>query len=99
MSRYRLSRQAHIDLDDIWLYIASDSVAAADRFVDEFTAKFRLLATQPGIGRSRDEFAESLRSLPVGNYIIFYRPIDAGVEVVRVLSGFRDIPSILTDDN
>ena len=29
MSRYRLSKQSRSDLDDIWLYIASDNVTAA----------------------------------------------------------------------
>jgi len=97
MSRYRLSRQAGSDLDDIWLYIASDSLAAADRFVDGIVGKFQTLATQPGIGRTREELGESLRSFPVGNYVIFYRPMSGGVDIVRVLSGFRDIPNVFTD--
>jgi toxin ParE1/3/4 len=33
----------------------------------------------------------ALRSLPVGNYLIFYLPIPDGIEVVRVLPGMRDI--------
>jgi len=98
MSRYRLSRQAGADLDDIWLYIASDSLAAADRFVDELIGKFQTLATQPGIGRTREELGESLRSFPVGNYVIFYRPTNGGVDIVRVLSGFRDVPNVIMDD-
>jgi len=98
MSRYRLSRTAHADLDDSWLHIATDSLAAADRFVDELIAKFQILATQPGMGRLREELADSLRSFPVGNYVIFYRPIPDGVEVVRVLSGFRDIPNLFTGE-
>jgi toxin ParE1/3/4 len=32
-----------------------------------------------------------LRSLPVGKYLIFYLPVAGGLEVVRVLSGLRDI--------
>ena len=98
MSRYRLSEQSRSDLDDIWLYIASDNVSAADRFVDELVGNFETLATQPGIGRTRHGLAESLRSFPVGNYVIFYRAMQDGIEVVRVLSGFRDIPSIFPRD-
>ncbi len=96
MSRYRLSQQSRSDLDDIWLYIASDNITAADQFVDELVGKFQTLAAQPGIGRTRDELGESLRSFPVGNYVIFYRAMQGGVEVVRVLSGFRDIPNVIT---
>ena len=31
------------------------------------------------------------RSFPLGNHLIFYRPIDDGIELVRVLHGARDI--------
>ena len=46
------------------------------------------------MGRARPELAADLRSFPVGNYIIFYRPIEDGVEIVRVLSGARDIDAL-----
>ncbi len=98
MSRYRLSGQSRSDLDDIWLYIASDNITAADRIMDELLAKFQMLATQPGLGRIRDELAESIRSFPVGNYVIFYRATQDGIDVVRVLSGFRDIPNVFAGD-
>ncbi len=98
MSRYRLSKQSCSDLDDIWLYIASDNLTAADRFVDELVGKFQRLATEPGIGRTREELAESLRSFPVGNYVIFYRALPDGIEVVRVLSGFRDLPNAFSGE-
>ncbi len=98
MSRYRLSEQSRSDLDDIWLYIASDNLTGADRFIDELVGKFQTLATQPGIGRTRDELGESLRSFPVGNYVVFYRAMQDGIEVVRVLSGFRDIPNVFTGE-
>lgn len=98
MTRYRLSVQSRLDLNEIWLYIAADNVTAADRFIDELVSRFQTLAAEPGIGRTRDELAESLRSFPVGNYVILYRTIQDGIEVVRVLSGFRDIPYIFADD-
>jgi toxin ParE1/3/4 len=36
----------------------------------------------------------ALRSLSVGNYLIFYRPLADGIEIVRVLHGARDIDSL-----
>ena len=98
MSRYRLSQQSRSDLDDIWLYIAADNVTAADHFADKLVGKFQTLAAQPGMGRTRDELGESLRSFPVGNYVIFYRPMRDGIEIARVLSGFRDIPNFFAGD-
>jgi len=98
MSRYRLSEQSRLDLEDIWLYIASNNLTAADRFIDELVGKFQTLAAQPGIGPKRDELGESLRSFPVGNYVIFFRVLPDGIEVVRILSGFRDIPNVFAGD-
>ena len=30
----------------------------------------------------------------MGNYIIFYRPSEQGIELLRVLHGSRDIPEV-----
>jgi toxin ParE1/3/4 len=43
------------------------------------------------MGRKVGELAPNLRSLPVGSYLIFYRPIDDGIQLIRVLHGARDI--------
>ena len=83
--------RAKRDLLEIWDYIADDSETRADAFITRFDEKFRLLAERSGLGRSRDELAEGVRSLPVGRYIIFFRPIPNGVEIVRVLHSARDL--------
>lgn len=49
--------------------------------------------TTPRIGRSREDLVPRLRSFPLGDYIIYYRPIEEGVEVIRVFQGNRDIES------
>ncbi len=43
------------------------------------------------MGRARPELAVDLRGFPVGNYVLFYRPMADGVELVRALNGHRDI--------
>jgi toxin ParE1/3/4 len=43
------------------------------------------------MGRARPELAPDLRSFPVGNYVVFYRPMPAGIILVRVRSRFLDI--------
>ncbi len=52
------------------------------------------LSESPGIGRKREELAQGLRSSVVGNYLIFYRAIEDGIEIVRVISGHRDIEAL-----
>ena len=94
MRRYRLSRRAKKDLDEIWLYIARDSIESANRFLDLLTDKFPLLADSPRMGRLREELQPDLRSFPVKNYLI-YRPLGkTGVSIVRVVHGARDLRSL-----
>ncbi len=85
---------AEADILEIWDYIADDNPAAADRWVDQLDAQFRLLATQPKIGRARNELAAGVRSFPVARYVVFYVPLDDGIDVVRVLHGARDIDAL-----
>ena len=37
------------------------------------------------------------RSLPVDNPVIFYHPNNNGIQVERVLSGYRDFENIFND--
>ena len=76
---------------DIWRYIAADNEAAADRMLDRLTDVMNMLARQPEAGRRRSELLGGLRSFPAGTYVIFYRIGDATIDVIRVLSGYRDL--------
>ena len=91
MSRVTRRPHAEADILEIWGYIAEDSVVAADRWVDKLDEKFALWATQPMIGRARDELSPGIRSLAFGRYVVFFQPLPDGVDVVRVLHGSRDI--------
>ena len=83
---------AHLDLFDIWDYIATDSRAQADKMSEEFDRVFSLIDENPEIGRVRDELEANLRSFPVRHYVVFYSAVRGGIEVLRVLHGARDIP-------
>jgi toxin ParE1/3/4 len=52
------------------------------------------LALFPDLGERRDDLAASLRCFAVGGYAIVYRPSGAGIEIVRVVSGARDIEAL-----
>jgi toxin ParE1/3/4 len=75
----------------IWTYIAQDNLDAADRLLDRFDDLFRRLASQPFLGKSVEELAPNLRFIPIGNYLIFYRPTKDGIEIVRLLHAARDV--------
>ncbi len=94
MSQYRVSDAAKADLEEIWLFIAQDNPEAADRFIRTIVSRFPTLASMPYLGRLREELSARLRSFPVSNYVIFYRPLEDGIQIVRVLHGARDLPPL-----
>ena len=98
MARVTRRPLAAADILDIWDHIAEDSLEQADRWVDKLDEKFTLLATQPLMGRARRELAPDLRSFPYGRYIIFYAPIEDGIDVVRVLHSARDVDTAFGDE-
>jgi toxin ParE1/3/4 len=89
-----LTFQAEEDLLEVGSFIAADNPEAADRLLDGIGKTCRMLAANPEAGRIREELSPGLRSVPRGNYVIFYRPSADGVVVVRVLHGARDLPGL-----
>ena len=101
MGKFFLSREALEDLDLIWVGIASDNPEAADRVLEAAYGICKLLAEHPELGRRR-QFGRGelsgIRSFVITdfpNYVIFYRVQAAGVQIVRVLHGARDLEKIL----
>lgn len=86
------TRQSRQDYADIWQYIAKDNIDAATRTLQSFDEKLELIAAAPGIGSPKDEVGPQIRSFRVGNYLLFYRTVAEGIELVRVLHGARDLP-------
>lgn len=66
---------------------------AADRMLDRIGARLDLVAQRPLMGRGRPELAEDLRSVTVGNSVLFYRLVPDGIALVRVLSRYLDLDS------
>lgn len=96
---------AEQDLAEIHLHIGRDSPASAERFLDAVEHAIAVLLEKPRVGRSR-EFcsprAQGMRSWVVSgfeNYLIFYRARTEGIEVVRLVHGARDIPSLIDDES
>jgi toxin ParE1/3/4 len=95
MARVLRTSKAEEDLLEIWSYVGDDSPDAADRLLDDIDQACTLLAEMPQAGRTREELGPNLRSLAVGNYVIFYRAADDSIVVIRVLHGARDLPGLL----
>ncbi|MBP9915895.1 MAG: type II toxin-antitoxin system RelE/ParE family toxin [Thiobacillaceae bacterium] len=95
MGKIRHSASAENDLLEAWLYIAEDSIEAADRLLDRIDAETRMLLEQPKMGRARDDLATGLRSWPTSTpYLLFYFVDADGITIARMLHHARDVPAI-----
>jgi toxin ParE1/3/4 len=94
MATLIISPTARQDLSDIFDYIARDKPIAAANWVETIEQKCRLIATTPEFGDKRAEYGIDIRSSVVGRYVVFFRPIRDGIEVLRVIPGDRDIRSL-----
>src|SRR5450755_62282 len=85
------------DLIDCFVYIGRDSEESATRFLQAAEETFLELARMPGMGlvtsftSSADRDMRRWRIRGFENFLIFYFPIENGIEVVRVLHGAREI--------
>jgi toxin ParE1/3/4 len=98
MAQLRFTESAERDLVDIGNFIARDSPAGAARFIARLEEHCQILAAHPLLGRPRDELAPELRSLAYRRYVIFYRALADGAEIVRVLHAARDIRRALRNE-
>ena len=94
MAEYRLTARADEDLQEISRFIAGESPQAARKLLRTFEQHFLLLAENTHYGRARPDIHPDLRYSVVKNYLIFYRPIQDGIEVVRVVHSRRNIQAL-----
>ncbi len=87
--------RAEADLIEIWRFVAQGNPGAADNLLDRIEALFGLLSAHPGLGPARPDLAADLRYFVVGRYLILYREITGGIEIVRVLHSARYIPDLI----
>ena len=96
MSRYELSKDALIELDEIWSYIARDDPDAADRWIGKLLDACETVSRNPHIGHARAEITnKSVLFWPVDTYLIVYRVRADYIDVLAVTQGSRDIPAYL----
>lgn len=86
--------KARQDLVDIYRYYAREAgLSVAQRFFAQVEATVTRLAGMPGMGTHYDldhAVLAELRFFPVSRfrmYLVFYRPVPGGIEIIRVLHG------------
>jgi toxin ParE1/3/4 len=98
MSEFRLSPEAEVELDDIWIYIAreSGSTDIATHVVEGIAERFWLLARNPYMGRRRDnDLRPGVRSFSADDYIIIHSIVeDEVVLILHIAHGSRDVVAL-----
>jgi plasmid stabilization system protein ParE len=91
MSGFVLHPQAYTDLEEIWEYVAADSLDAADGVREEIYQAIQSLVPFPYIGHPRPDLTVGpLRFQSVGDYVIAYAPDEKPLAVIAVIHGRRN---------
>ena len=92
------------DLIHSYVSMADTDPERADRFLDAARDAFTTLARMPQMGSPRQFASPELAGVRMWRvpgferYLIFYRPVEGGIEVLRVLHSSRDVATILEDE-
>lgn len=85
-AEYRLTPAARLDLEAIWVRsLQSWGVDRTERYFDELTAAFELLASHPRLAPACDHVREGFRRAQSGRHVIYFSIGDHGIDVIRVL--------------
>jgi toxin ParE1/3/4 len=99
-AQFRLTKPAMQDIEEIAERIAQQSgLEKSEEFLNKLEAKFSKIVSFPQIGRQRDEILPNIRSIPFDNYLILYIPISEDLEILRVVSGYRNLPALFSELN
>jgi len=88
----KIARRAEIDLEEIWDYIAADSVANATRFIVELETRMKTLSYSPrrcSLIPENEILGMRYRHLIIRKYRVVFRIHRNTVYVLRVIHGSR----------
>jgi toxin ParE1/3/4 len=93
MPSYILTSRADGDLEEIWDYTEQTwSRTQARIYLTKLENRMIALAQHPTSGRKRYDLPGEPMSFHEGRHVIFYRPTQEGIEVLRVLHDAMDFP-------
>jgi toxin ParE1/3/4 len=98
--RYRLSRKAEEDLEEIWLYTLENwSKEQADRYLSLIFDEIDFLFINPKTGQDFNHIRKNYRYSKVKSHLIFYqhKRSHAVIEVIRILHERMDIESRINE--
>jgi toxin ParE1/3/4 len=95
-AHFTLTPRAQGDLSEIWDHTASRwGIEQAETYTRQLAAHVAMVAGNPVLGRACPEVRAGYYKFPSGSHVLFYRIMDSGIEVVRVLHERMDYPQHL----
>lgn len=92
MTTLRIAPNARRDLASIWSYTAEAwGRGQADEYIASLYRDMGRVCDFPEMGSAYISQVGKFRKLSSGHHLIFYRPSDDGVEIVRVLHERMDV--------
>ena len=89
--RFRVSKQAERDLDEIFLYWATRvSLEIADHIIDRITERFWPLGQHPNAGKPAGNISPSVKCFPAGKYLIYYSHSRRVTNILHIFHGARN---------
>jgi toxin ParE1/3/4 len=84
--RYTISPRAQGDLDEIWTHTVKHwGIDQAEFYIRQIGRQIEAVAARPLIGHACPEVRAGYYKYPSGLHVLFYRLIEGGVDVVRIL--------------
>lgn len=97
---YKISKQAEIDLENIWIYTFEEwSLEQADYYYDLIMNEIEYLSTNPKSGIDYNEVRKGYFQSRVKSHFIFYRINlnEEKIEIIRILHQQMDIESHINE--
>jgi toxin ParE1/3/4 len=100
MSQTSWSSTAECDVEDIYDWIArkdkrrSTAKKVVRELRDRCDSLASIFASGSTIGTPEPQLGHDYRSFTHKRWVILFRPLDDGIEVMRVLDGSRDFPRL-----
>ncbi len=92
MVSYSLTREADLDLEEIYEYtIHKFGLEQADKYLLGLHDRFQILVQNPMLGRSADEVKAKLRRFEYQSHIVFYVSDIDKILVMRILHQSMDV--------
>ena len=97
---YKISKQAEIDLENIWLYTFEEwSINQADHYLDLMMDEIEYISQNPKSGKDYNEIRKGYFRSRVKSHFIFYRINfkEENLEIIRILHQKMDIESHINE--